>query len=247
MKALEILGFSLGEGEKIEASEANPRGYQESVVMTAISQEVMREMGLQWDTPAVLRHGWENAACLDRYYEEMPEKFIEKEFPGDSRVVWKDPRVCMTLPFWTRLLGEEPIVIVCVRNPAECAMSLWRRERMKPALSTALWRTHMSSVIRTASNPLFVDYARVISNPSGVWGELSLHLAHAKQKTGPHQLMVQKCQEWEEYVEAKLHRNQADLAELFNGKYDFGAAALYCNLARVGKNQLIDAIAPEPT
>ena len=33
---------------------------------------------------------------------------------------WKDPRTCLTLPFWQDVIGSIRYVI-CIRNPARCS------------------------------------------------------------------------------------------------------------------------------
>jgi len=40
---------------------------------------------------------------------------------------WKDPRLCLTLPFWLEVLDARPAMVVCLRNPLEIAASLAER------------------------------------------------------------------------------------------------------------------------
>ena len=72
---------------------------------------------------------------------------------------WKDPRTCLTLPFWQSVIGSIRYVI-CIRNPDAVFASLSRRDHMSSAKAERLWLTHVqSSLAHTSGQPrLFVFY-----------------------------------------------------------------------------------------
>ena len=72
---------------------------------------------------------------------------------------WKDPRTCLTLPFWQDVIGSIRYVI-CIRNPDAVFASLSRRDHMSSEKAERLWLTHVqSSLAHTSGQPrLFVFY-----------------------------------------------------------------------------------------
>ena len=64
------------------------------------------------------------------------ERFRDKPVWG-----WKDPRNCLTMPFWRSLLpGLKTIIIV--RNPLEAAYSMHKRNGTSYALGLRLWEIY---------------------------------------------------------------------------------------------------------
>jgi hypothetical protein len=76
---------------------------------------------------------------------------------------WKDPRTCLTLPFWQDLVGPMRYVI-CLRNPCAVVASLSRRSEMSPESSQWLWLAYVqASLAHTSGHPrLFVFYEDII-------------------------------------------------------------------------------------
>jgi hypothetical protein len=64
----------------------------------------------------------------------------------EGRWGWKDPRNSITMPFWRSLLPDAKVVI-CVRNPAEVAASLSRRNNLSVAASSRLWLQYYESLL----------------------------------------------------------------------------------------------------
>ncbi len=84
--------------------------------------------------------GWETSpdfAPLRRRARDV----IAAEFGGRKLWGWKDPRTCVTLPFWQRLLPRLHYVI-CLRNPIDIARSLEKRDGFALEKSIQLWFDH---------------------------------------------------------------------------------------------------------
>jgi hypothetical protein len=83
-------------------------------------------------------------------------------------MVWKDPRNCLTLPFW-RTVVDPPVAAVFVhRDPVEVARSLQARHGVSLTFGLALWDRYVrSACTHLAGLPtLATDYARVLEHPS---------------------------------------------------------------------------------
>ncbi|MBX5488216.1 MAG: hypothetical protein IRZ17_16610 [Mycolicibacterium hassiacum] len=92
--------------------------------------------------------------------------------PGDRDWLWKDPRNCLTLPFWLELINRPVAAVLIHRNPLEVAASLARRDGFASALSLALWEHYVRcSLLATAGMPALVtSYELLLSDPVG-WCE----------------------------------------------------------------------------
>ena len=90
---------------------------------------------------------------------------MEKDFAASELWGWKNPRNCLTLPFWQRFLPPMRYLI-CLRNPLDVAASLERRDGFSLEKSVDLWLTYvMSAVQHTAGRPrLFVFYEDVMDD-----------------------------------------------------------------------------------
>jgi hypothetical protein len=89
---------------------------------------------------------------------------------GGGSWTWKDPRLCLTLPFWRRALPADPVVVLLYRNPLEVARSLERRNGIEPVLALALWERYVRTALAASTGlPVYVvDYAAVVEQPFGV-------------------------------------------------------------------------------
>ena len=54
-------------------------------------------------------------------------------------MVWKDPRTCLTLPFWVEVLDETPLVVLLNRHPVEIASSAEKRNQLSRGHAFAVW------------------------------------------------------------------------------------------------------------
>src|SRR5262249_8371906 len=73
---------------------------------------------------------------------------------------WKDPRNCLTLPFWRKLLPELKVLVI-VRNPLEVAYSLRNRnEDTSYSFGLRLWEIYNRRLIDTskARKRLVIEY-----------------------------------------------------------------------------------------
>ena len=51
----------------------------------------------------------------------------------------KDPRMCITLPTWLKLLSRKPAIVFTYRHPLEVAMLLKHRNKVRTELGFRLW------------------------------------------------------------------------------------------------------------
>ena len=90
---------------------------------------------------------------------------------------FKDPRTCLTLPFWRPLIGPAAFVI-CHRHPLEIADSLLRRDALTTEQSIALWRRYTAGAIAaTADDPrVIIGYRSELGDPFAACQKLASFL-----------------------------------------------------------------------
>lgn len=108
--------------------------------------------------------GWENDPSLDDL-KQRGRKLIQETFANAETWGWKDPRNCLTLPFWQQLLPDMRY-IVCLRNPVDVAHSLADLHRLPAEKCSTLWLTYVASALQHSDgrSRLTVFYEDLLDN-----------------------------------------------------------------------------------
>jgi hypothetical protein len=165
-RLLNFAGVFLGPEEGLlPSNDGNAKGYWEQSAFMQINDEILARMGGSWDSPPEFPPGWESLSELDDL-RIRTRALIADYFEGRPLWGWKDPRTCLTLPFWAALTGPTRYVI-CVRNPVDVAASLERRNAFSSLRSADLWLAHVSgALVHTAGRKrMFVFYEDVLRDP----------------------------------------------------------------------------------
>jgi hypothetical protein len=158
-RLLNLIGVYLGpEEELLSGLPSNPDGHWENRAMMRFNEWLLRSLGGRWHTPPEFAPDWERSEALAEE-RTMARRFLEATFGGRELWGWKDPRNCLTVPFWQNLLPEMRYVI-CLRNPIDVAASLNRREEMEASRSFELWLAYVEAALaNTEGRPrVFVSY-----------------------------------------------------------------------------------------
>jgi len=137
---LMLAGLHLGsDDDLLPAGPDNPEGYWEHTGFLGVNEHILGQLNAGWDCPPTLEDGW----WLDDRVAEcrIDATSAMEELSGHGPWGWKDPRNCITLPFWLELIPDLRVVI-CLRNPLEVAVSLHERNGMSYAAGLRLWYTH---------------------------------------------------------------------------------------------------------
>ena len=73
---------------------------------------------------------------------QRAQALIQDQFAEAQMWGWKDPRTCLTLPFWQQLLPNMRYII-CLRNPVDVARSLEQRDSLSAEESSNLWLAYV--------------------------------------------------------------------------------------------------------
>jgi hypothetical protein len=148
-RIVNLLGADVGPADDLLAEYDNPAGHWESRALVACNDKILDLFGRSWDFPPWLSPGWEFS---DRASRLLPE--LEDTFHGvyrSSPWVWKDPRTCLTLPLWRRVIGAETTVVLVSRDPGAVVTSVKRRDGIPALYTVGLWHHYVRAAVQGAS------------------------------------------------------------------------------------------------
>ena len=106
------------------------------------------------------------------------EELAARSFPRPPMVL-KDPRLCITLPLWRKVLAPQPCAVLIVRDPLDVAKSLQVRDGFPITLGLAIWSRYIHQSVKTlAGMPVFaLEYGSIFEDPHTRIGELAEFLS----------------------------------------------------------------------
>jgi hypothetical protein len=166
-RLLNLCGLHLGQERKLlRPHSTNPEGFWENRRFIKVNNGLLRELGGTWDSPPPAPADWEDLPCLKRLRDDAVR--LLRQFRRQEPWGWKDPRNCLTLPFWRRLVPGLR-VLHCVRNPLAVARSLHLRDGLPSEASFDLWLTYNRRLLAAvpASERVVTHYDRYFHDPCG--------------------------------------------------------------------------------
>jgi hypothetical protein len=143
----------------------NVRGHWESAPLVAENDRLLASAGARWWCPPSNRVDLAGLAADDNERHHAQQVFASS-FPT-TPWVWKDPRTCLTLPFWLASFDSKPVGILVLRDPCEVAASVHARDGLSIPFALALWERHLRTVVQAAhGQPVLVTrFADAVSDP----------------------------------------------------------------------------------
>jgi hypothetical protein len=169
-RLVSLLGLGVcRDSDLLVGYKGNPRGHWESRSLIDFDDRLLEELGGTWFCPPLLG-GRETSRMLDRHGAEALKE-LEQAHPRHPWV-WKDPRACVLMPFWSAVLGGRAAYVLVVRHPFEVSDSLARRNGCTTEFSLALWERYTrEALLGAAGRPMIVStYDAVLEDPVG-WCE----------------------------------------------------------------------------
>jgi hypothetical protein len=179
-RILNLLGVDLGPEERLlEPGPDNPLGFWEHEEIVELNDEILGLLGGSWHEPPAFEPNWERSPALSGL-RGVAVEMIRREFERSELWGWKDPRACLTLPFWQLLIPGMRYVI-CLRNPVDVARSLARRDGFPVEKSGDLWVDHVEASLRQTAgdDSLILFYEDVMADWPGALGRLGGFIGEA--------------------------------------------------------------------
>jgi hypothetical protein len=164
--AIGALGFNVvSPQDRLSPHDSNPEHW-ESLSVLQHSDAVLAHFGGTWDAPPQLPEGWENDDGLMDRTGAVAALAAAYPHPGPS--VWKDPRICLLLPYWRSVLQAPMAAVLMWRAPLAVARSLHRRNGSPLPYGVALWeRYNRSAIANLADTDVYVlAYDALVEDPA---------------------------------------------------------------------------------
>ncbi len=177
--ALAALGLKLPwSGDLLTGREDN-LVHNESTSLAVFNEALLQMLGGPWFDPPKLEPGWPDDPRLSGAATVAIDT-AAKAFPTDGPVVWKDPRLCLVLPFWRPLIPRLKGAVFAWRSPLAVARSLQARDGIALERGLELWVRYNRDAIAglTGLDILTVNYDTVTEDP-----DLFVHRAAAWLET----------------------------------------------------------------
>jgi SAM-dependent methyltransferase len=161
-----LLGLAMCRPEDlVRGHGGNERGHWESSTLVAENDRLLARALARWWCPPAGAADIE-ALAADPAQRGRARQVLDHAYPSVPWV-WKDPRTCLTLPFWLSTLDIKPAVILTLRDPLEVAASVRARDGLSPRFALALWERHLRAAVSAAQGlPVLVTtYDAMVADP----------------------------------------------------------------------------------
>lgn len=149
---LTALGLNPG-GPLLGANESNAKGHFELISAVEHNERLLKTLGRKWsDVSAMPEDWWLRPDVLDQLPDAVA---IITDLAARGRWVLKDPRICLLLPHWLEACDRAGVDVSCVvalRNPADVASSLMRRDGIPLAMGALMWVRHLGAALTAMRN-----------------------------------------------------------------------------------------------
>jgi hypothetical protein len=207
-RLLNLMGCYFAEEDSdviMPAKEENPKGFWERNDVLKVNDELIESEGALWDCPLRFDASrLEEGAGIEHFVEEA--KRIVNELNDHEPWFAKDPRFCLTLPAWRKVL-ERPLVVHVFRNPLEVALSFRKRNGASLSAGLALWEYHVLKAVESCKGlPCFyIRHEDMVRSP-----EATARLIYERlTEMGVGGLVKPDDREVAKFVDASLYRNRA--------------------------------------
>ena len=161
-------------GHLWESNVHDPRGYgyMEYIPLQNLNNELLDNNDRVPPLVEVL-----DQKISNRAYQEQGENLLQTmdEMALTNKAhewVWKDARLPLTLPFWSKLWGDV-IYVITIRHPAEIALSLAQaaeidKDNLPYSAGFTYWQYCMLQVLsftQSSRRKIFIAYDQLINNP----------------------------------------------------------------------------------
>jgi hypothetical protein len=188
------------EDQLVPAAQDNPRGFFEHAELKQLNVELLQCLGRKSDRPQLpFPQNWLFRDELKPLMTRA-KTVIARDLAYEPCWGFKDPRICLTLPFWLEVLPTARVILV-YRDPLEVAISLWVRGRYPLQWGFHLWAAYHLCFAENASRAhgvLAVSYARLVKAPRLVLGRVASFLGLAQDQV----------ETASEFITSELYRNR---------------------------------------
>jgi hypothetical protein len=144
----------------------NPSGHWESESLARLNEQLLHSVHAAWDCPPPVEEAWLGDEAL--ISELAPARAAFEAVHPARHWAWKDPRLCILLPFWRRALPGDHAAILVLRDPNEVVASAADRDGLASAHLLAVWERYLRHALTgcRGAPTLVLDYQDLVKRPS---------------------------------------------------------------------------------
>ncbi len=156
----------------IGATHANESGHWESLGLVMCNAQLLRGLGCAPFGPPPVMLSWDGVPNFAQV-RDLALRWHADGYAG-KQMMMKDPRLCLTLPFWREVLPAPIAAVFVLRNPLNVARSLQARDNLPLTLGLAVWDRYARSaaLVLEGMPTLVVDYDDMVTDPEHMTGEI---------------------------------------------------------------------------
>lgn len=166
------LGIYCGnEFYETKANWENLQGFWEREDVRQLNNFLLKAAGANWSHLTDFDLTTISQEPLDNFYEKA--RLLITELNKHSSWIIKDPRLCIVLPLWKKLL-DRPICIIIWRDPLAVAKSLQTRNKFFISQGIALWEYYNLAALNNSVGfaRLLISHADLLSAPQKTTQEI---------------------------------------------------------------------------
>ena len=159
---LEQMGFSIGRPEKLlKPKKDNPLGFWERQDIVDLNDQLLKSNEASWYKISE----FSGLKIISNNLISDRDKILQELMSLES-VVLKDPRFCLTLPFWMDAVPKPKFIFV-YRHPLEVAMSLYKRNKFPLRFGLALWEKYNRLALKSLEGKevIYLSHNEILLNP----------------------------------------------------------------------------------
>jgi hypothetical protein len=178
--ALAACGATFGDQLLGAMPGVNAEGFWEDSDVVEVNDRLLAVLGTNWYSvnTDLAEVNWQAARFAQQ--RQRANQILARGFGHGQLEVIKDPRLCITLPFWLAACADEGIetrVIVSTRAPLEIASSLQKRDAFPLGFGLRLTACYRKLLAASApADTIFVTYDQLLDDPLALMKHLALRL-----------------------------------------------------------------------
>jgi len=204
-------GYTVG-GPLIGSSFDNEMGFFERVDIVLQNDEFMHHQGVDWSSNVIAYDS--EQALKDKESGVVTFKEGDRGLPflnDPNNAPWmqKDPRMCITLKTWLKLMNNEPAIIFTYRHPLEVALSINKRDdSIAVETGLRLWIVYNMRAIQNSKGLCMVKSSNdaILANPLDEVQKIIDELTNKCGVPEPPHRMTQEAVD--KFLDPKLQHNK---------------------------------------
>ncbi|MEH6581990.1 MAG: hypothetical protein V7754_08645 [Halioglobus sp.] len=175
--ALQASGASFGSDLLDPMSDVNDEGFWEDSELVAINEALLEALAVNWYSVSSDLTATDWAAEVFSDLRVRAKALLERGFGDGALQAIKDPRLCVTLPFWRAIcdeIGVETKVLVISRAPLEIARSLEKRDGFPLGYGLYLYLHYRKCIAANCpQDTQYVTYDQLLAGPAMLMQQLA--------------------------------------------------------------------------